>query len=91
MSGPMVRSLHSTVTATPVIRAGYGMDHFLYSKEKVTQGNPLEMVTYGLGNLPLIQELRKSHPGVTQPWYADYAGAGGTFEGICRHLDDFIV
>ena len=32
-------------------------DHFLYSKESVTRGYPLDMITYGIGVLPLIQEL----------------------------------
>ena len=57
--------------ATLVIRTGDGAGHFLYSKEEVTQGDPLAMVEYGLGILPLIYELRTDHPSVTQPWYAD--------------------
>ena len=77
--------------ATLVIRAGDGKGQFLFNKEVVTQGYPLEMVAYGLGILPLIRELRQDHPGVTQPWYADDAEAGGTFEGIQRHLDDLMV
>ena len=74
-----------------MIRAGDGKGHFLFSKEGVTQGAPLTMVEYGLGILPLIRELWKSYPGVTKTWYADDAGAGGTFEGIRQHLDDFMV
>ena len=49
------------------------------------------MVAYGLGILPLIQEFRKSHPGITQTWYADATGAGSTFEGIRINLDYLIV
>ena len=74
-----------------VIRAGDRTDYFLYSKEGVNKGDTLSMVTYGLGILPLIRKLWKAHPGVTQPWYVDEAGAGSTFKGICRHLDDLIV
>ena len=31
------------------------MGHFLFSKEEVTQGDPLAMVEYGLGIPPLVQ------------------------------------
>ena len=41
--------------ATLVITAGDGMGHFLFSKEEVTQGDPLAMVEYGLGIPPLVQ------------------------------------
>ena len=67
------------------------MGHFLFSKEVVNQGDPLAIVLYGLGILPLIRELRKAQPGVTQPWYADDTGTGGTFEGIRKHLDELMV
>ena len=40
------------------------------------------------GSSPLIREIWGSHPCVTQPWYADDAGAGGKFEHILRHLWD---
>ena len=40
--------------STLVIRAGYGTGNFLYSKEVVTHGDPVDMVAYGLGILPLI-------------------------------------
>ena len=46
------------------------------------------MITYGIGFLPLIQELRYAHPRVTQPWYADDAGAGGTFKDVQAHFQD---
>ena len=36
--------------------------HFLHSKEGVTQGDPLAMITYDIGFLPLIRELQDSHP-----------------------------
>ena len=53
-----------------------GSGYFLHSKEGVTQGDPLSIISYGIGVLPLIRELRYTHPCVTQPWYADDAGAG---------------
>ena len=77
--------------ATLVIRAGDGTGHFLFSKEGMTQGDPLAMVAYGLGILPLICELQQAHPSVTHPWYTDAAGEGGTFEGIHLHLDNMVV
>ena len=40
---------------TLVIRAGDGTGHFLFIKEGVTQGDPLAMVEYGMGILPLVQ------------------------------------
>ena len=44
------------------------------------------MIVYGIGVLPLIRELRGTHPQVTQPWYADDAGAGGKFQQILDHF-----
>ena len=67
---------------------GDGSGHFLYSKEGVTQGDPLAMITYGIGVLPLIRELPNAHPRVTQPWYADDVGAVGTFQQIKEHFRD---
>ena len=61
------------------------------SKERVNQRYPLAMITYGLGILPLIQDLRTAHPRVTKPWYANDAGAGGNFAGICQNLYYWMV
>ena len=46
------------------------------------------MIAYGIGFLTHIRELREAHPRVTQMWYADEAGAGGTFHHIMAHLRD---
>ena len=67
---------------------GDGSGHFLHIKEGVTQGDPLNMITYSIGVLPLIQELRDAHPRLTQPWYANDAGAGGTFQQVQEHFWD---
>ena len=77
--------------STQVIRAGYGMGQFLFRKEGVTQGDTLVMVEYGIGIIPFIRECKKTHTGITHPWYADDAGSGGNFEGIWQHLDDLMV
>jgi len=59
-----------------------GLSTFLYSKEGVTQGNPLSMFMYVIGTLPLIHSLRD--PGRwTQLWYADDASASGTLLELC--------
>ena len=65
-----------------------GSGHFLHSKEGVTQGDPLAMIAYGIGVLPLIRDLRRAHPRVMQPWYADDAGAEGQFGDVMAHFRD---
>ena len=75
--------------ATLVVRnTTDGSGHFLQSKEGVTQGDSLAMITYGIGFLPLIRDLRRAHSRVTQPWYANDAGAGGHFEDTMAHFRD---
>jgi hypothetical protein len=54
----------------------------IFSKEGVTQGDPLSMFGYGIGILPLIRRLKIEFPAVKQPWYADDAGAGGSFTDL---------
>ncbi len=65
-----------------ITRCGNDLFLIILSKEGVTQGDPLAMVMYGLGLLPLIRNLKTEGPDLHQPWYADNAGAGGTFKGI---------
>ena len=45
----------------------------------MTQGDPLDMFAYGIGILLLIKELKAEFSDLTQPWYADDAGALGKF------------
>ena len=74
---------------TLVVRdIGDGSGNFLHSKEGLIQGNPLVMIAYGIGVLPLIRELRDAHPRVTHPCYADGAGVGGTFDQVQTPLWD---
>ena len=60
----------------------------MHSKEDVTQGDPLAIIAYGIGVIPLTRKLREAHPRVTQSWYADDAGAGGTFAKVQAHFQD---
>ena len=54
----------------------------IHSKEGVTQGDPLSMVVYGIGLLPLTLQLKREFPTMYQPWYADDAGVGATYNDI---------
>ena len=56
-----------------------GMASFLHSKEGVMQGGPLAMIAYRIGILPLIKNLKREIPDVTQPWYDDGDGSLGKF------------
>ena len=63
-----------------------GSGNFLHSKEGVTQGYPLAMIAYGIGVIPLIQELWGAHPRVTHPLYGDYVGLGVSFGNKLAHF-----
>lgn len=65
-----------------LVRGTDGTGFFLYSQEGATQGDPLAMVAYGVGILPLIRTLKSNHPTLHQSWYADDASAIGTLEQI---------
>ena len=51
-----------------VLRNGNGVASFLYSKEGVTQGGPIAMITYGISIVSLIKNLKREIPDVKQPW-----------------------
>ena len=53
----------------------------------MTQGDPLAMIAYGIGILPLINNLKREIPDVTQTWYADESGALGTFARLETYFD----
>ena len=69
--------------ATLVVRdKGYGSGHFLHSKEGMTQGDPLTMISYGIRVLTLIRELQGSHP----PCHiALISGQGGGWVKVHQH------
>ena len=56
------------------------------SSEGTTQGDPLAMVKYGIGIIPLIVLLQK--PKVTQNWYADDGSAAGDLKSLRAILDN---
>ena len=55
-----------------------GHSEFLFSREGITQGDPLSMFVYAIGTLPLIHSLEDTCRR-TQLWYADDASAGGSY------------
>ena len=48
----------------------------------MAQGHPLAMITYGIGILPLIKNLKHDIHNITKPWYADNSGTLGTLARI---------
>ena len=40
----------------------------MHIREGVMQGEPIAMISYVIGILPLIKNLKRDLPGVTQPW-----------------------
>lgn len=71
--------------ATLTVQSERGTVTTLFSRESVTQGNPLAIVGYGIGILvPLIHHLTVEFPEVKQTWYANNAGAGGSFLNLCQ-------
>ena len=50
----------------------------------MTQGDPLAMILYGLGMLPLMLMLKAAVPSALQPWYADDAAIGGNFDEVMQ-------
>ena len=70
-----------------VLQNRYGKASILHSIEAMKQGYLLVMIAYGIGILPLINNLKQEIPDVTQPWYADNAGALGTFTILETYFD----
>ena len=65
-----------------VLRNMNGIASFLNSREGATQGDPPSMIAYGISILPLIKNIKRYIPDVTQPWYANYVVDLGTFARI---------
>ena len=58
------------------------MASFMHSREDVIQGDPIAVVTYGIGIRPPIKLLKSKIPDVTQPFHANNDGALGTFTNV---------
>ena len=70
-----------------VLRNGNGTASFLHSNENVTQRDPLAMIAYSIRILPLIKNLKREIPDITQPWFADNSRDLGTFTRIDTYLN----
>ena len=64
-----------------------GTASFLHSREGVKQGDSIAMIAYRIEIIPLIKKLKREIPDVTQPWYADDAGALGVFAILETYFD----
>ena len=60
--------------------------HFLYSKEGVTQGDPLSLAFYAISVLPLIRALKDTRSW-TQAWYADDASCASELHRLLRWFE----
>ena len=72
-----------------------GSSTYLYSKEGVTQGDPLSMFMYVIETFPLTRSINDPEQW-TQLWYADDASASGTlpelrnwFNQLCSYGPSF--
>jgi hypothetical protein len=63
---------------------------FIFTKERVTQGDHIAMFCYGIGILPMIRDLKQQHSKFKQPWYTDNAGASGCFDATARMFTDLM-
>ena len=68
-----------------------GSSNFLQRKERVTKGDYLTMISYGIGILLIIRDVRAAHPQVRLQWYIDDAGSGGKFDNLYDHMPGILV
>ena len=73
------------------MRDGDGPGYLFHSKQSVNQGYPFSIIIYKIGILPLICELCTAHFHVTQLWYAENTGKGGTYDALQDHIRDLPV
>ena len=77
--------------ATLVIGNTGWSGHFLRGNKELTQVDPLYIISYDIGILPLIRYLCKAHTAVMQHWCADDAGLGRKFPQIKANLEDLMI
>ena len=53
----------------------------LYSREEVTQGDPMSMLMYSIAVMPLIESIRYKEK-YLQCWYADDSACAGKLSHI---------
>ena len=53
----------------------------------MTHGDPLAMVSYGIGVLPMIKQSEAEFPDATQTWYTDNYSGLGTFTNVKVYLN----
>ena len=63
------------------------MDSIMHCRDGVIQGYHLTMIAYGIGILPLINNLKRTIPDVKQPWYDDNSGALGMLARLETYFD----
>jgi hypothetical protein len=93
MSGQQEQDLHFNCYShhsVLIVRDPGGIAIIIFSKEGVTQGDPIAMFCYGIGILPMIKQLKALYPDLKQPWYADDAGALGSFDDIIRMFTELV-
>ena len=59
---------------------------YIYSREGVTQGDPISMLMYAIGTIPLIRQLSIDNDW-TQVWYADDSSVGGKLTSVRAWFD----
>ena len=71
-----------------LFKNGNGTVNFLQIREDMTQGDPLAIIVYIIGILPLIKKPKQKIPDINHPWYANDAGELCTFPiiGTCFNL-----
>ena len=69
------------------MRDNQGSVCFIPTREGVTQGDPLFMVTYRLGILPLICYIKLLVLALHQPWYTNDASIVETWALIVEYFN----